>query len=263
LDHHQAVEIPPLPDTTILMVEVGSTAHGTGLPGKEDHDQLAVVVEPPDLVLGLDEGGFGSVMQRTQPEGARSGRGDIDRTLHSLRRFVRLAASGNPSVLMALWAPVEHSTPVGDELRALAGSFVGRHVVPRYRGYMQSQALRLLGLGGGAHGRRGGGGREELIAEHGFDTKYAMHCARLGFQCVELLTTGGLELPIRGEPADWLRAVRHGRVGFDEWWSRSLALDTRLEALGNDESLPPRPQRDRIIAWSVAAHQRVWAAGVA
>ena len=34
--------IPPLPPGTILLVEVGSTAHGTGLPGGEDHDQLGV-----------------------------------------------------------------------------------------------------------------------------------------------------------------------------------------------------------------------------
>lgn len=116
------VEIPPLPDTTILMVEVGSTAHGTGIPGGEDHDQLAVVIED--------------------------------------------------------------------------------------RGYMQSQTQRLLGLRGGGHGKRGGGQREELVAKHGFDTEYAMHCSRLGFQCIELLTTGRLSLPIQGEPADWLRAVR-------------------------------------------------------
>jgi hypothetical protein len=38
-------DIPPLPERTILLVEVGSTAHGTGLPGGEDHDELAVVVE--------------------------------------------------------------------------------------------------------------------------------------------------------------------------------------------------------------------------
>ena len=42
------MEIPALPDTAILMVEVGSTAHGTGIAGGEDHDQLAVVVETPD-----------------------------------------------------------------------------------------------------------------------------------------------------------------------------------------------------------------------
>lgn len=256
--HHAEVEIPPLPETTILMVEVGSTAHGTGLPGGEDHDQLAVVVETPDQVVGLDERGFGTIMQRTQPEGVRSGPGDIDRTLHSLRRFIRLAASGNPSILMTLWAPIEYSTPLGDELQELGEAFVGRHVVPRYRGYMQSQAMRLLGLRGGGHGKRGGGQREELVLAHGFDTKYAMHCSRLGFQCIELLTTGHLDLPIQDEPADWLRAVRRGEVSFDDWWSRSLALDAQLEAMETDDRFRPGPDRPRIDTWSIGAHLRTW-----
>jgi len=252
-------EIPPLPDGTILLVEVGSTAHGTGLPGGEDHDELAVVVESARDVLGLNERGMRSVMQRTQPEGARSGPGDTDRSVHSLRRFLYLAATGNPSILMTMWAPVLHATEDGHALRSLGGAFVGRHVIPRYRGYMEAQALRLLGLRGGGHGRRGGGQREELVAAFGFDTKYAMHCARLGFQGVELLTTGRIALPIEGEPAEWLRAVRRGEVPFDEWWARALALDAQLEAMLDDERLLSGPDRPRIEAFSIHVHQRFWA----
>jgi uncharacterized protein len=252
------LEIPPLPDTTILLVEVGSTAHGTGIPGGEDHDEIGVVVETPDQVLGLNEDGFRTVMQRTQPEGTRSGPGDVDRTLYSLRRFVRLAASGNPSILMSFWSPVEMTTPEGDELRALGDAFIGRHVIPRYRGYMESQASRLLGLRGGGHGSRGGGRREELIEAHGWDSKFGMHCARLGFQGLELLSTGKLNLPIQGEPADWLRAVRRGDVPIEEWWNRSLELDAQLEAMESDESIPPGPDRPRIEAWMTDVHQRVW-----
>jgi hypothetical protein len=252
------LEIPPLPETTILLVEVGSTAHGTGIPGGEDHDELGVVVETPEQVVGLDEHGFRTVMQRTQPEGSRSGPGDVDRTLHSLRRFVRLAASGNPSILMSFWAPVEHITDEGSELRALGEAFIGAHVIPRYRGYMQSQAMRILGTRGGGHGKRGGGGREELIGAHGYDTKYAMHCSRLGFQGLELLETGHLNLPIQGEPADWLRAVRRGDVSFDDWWARSLDLDAGLDAAQHDTRLRPGPDRARITAWLVDVHRRVW-----
>ena len=252
------MEIPPLPDQCILLVEVGSTAHGTGIPGGEDHDELGVVVETAAHVLGLDDRGLRTVMQRTQPEGVRSGPGDIDRTLHSLRRFVRLAASGNPSILMTFWAPVEHITPEGESLVGLADAFVGRHVIPRYRGYMQSQALRLLGLRGGGHGVRGGGGRVELIEAYGYDTKYAMHCARLGFQCIELLTTGQLQLPIQGEPADWLRSVRHGEVPFATWWARSLELDAELARMEADTSLPEEADRARIETWLVDAHRRAW-----
>jgi hypothetical protein len=253
------LEIPPLPATTILLVEVGSTAHGTGIPGGEDHDELGVVVETPLDLFGLDERGFRTVMQRTQPEGERSGPGDTDRTLYSLRKFVRLAASGNPSIMMSMWAPVLETTPFGDELRELGAAFVGRHVIPRYRGYMQSQAMRLLGILGGGHGRRGGGGREELIGAHGYDTKYAMHCSRLGYQCLELLRDHRLALPIQGEPAEWLRAVRRGEVPFDEWWHRTLDLDAQLERAESDGSLPDGPDGARIEAWSIATHQAVWA----
>jgi uncharacterized protein len=252
-------ELPPLPSQTILLVEVGSTAHGTGIPGGEDYDQLGVVVETREQVLGLDPRGFATVMQRTQPEGVRSGPGDVDRTLHALRRFLRLAASGNPSILMALWAPIDLATTVGVSLRGLGDAFVGRHVVPRYRGYMQSQAQRLLGVRGGGHGRRGGGGRQELLTAHGYDTKYAMHCSRLGFQCLELLATGGLELPIQGEPADWLRGVRRGDVPFDVWWDRTLDLDRQLAELEHDERLDDGPDVARIERWSIDAHATVWA----
>ena len=79
--------IPPLPEGTILLVEVGSTAHGTRLAGGEDQDELAAVVEGPADALGLAEPGWRSRMHRTQPEGARSGPGT------PTARFIRCAGS--------------------------------------------------------------------------------------------------------------------------------------------------------------------------
>ena len=156
---------------------------------------------------------------------------------------------------MCLWAPVLFATDSGHQLRDLGSAFVGRHVVPRYRGYMQSQGSRLVGTRGGGHGRRGGGQRDELVAAHGFDTKYPMHCARLGFQGVELLTTGRLRLPIEGEPADWLRAVRRGEVSFAEWWERCIELDAELSH-SKPMTRSPRTEGGRIESWSVAAHRQ-------
>ena len=122
---------------------------------------------------------------------------------------------------------------------------------------MQSQATRLLGVSGAKHGRRGGKRREssDIAAYH---TKYAMHCARQGFQGLELLRTGRLNLPMQAEPAEWLLAVRRGEVPFDEWWSRSLELDSELEAMADDESLPPGPNREAIEAWSVETQLAFW-----
>lgn len=96
------------------------------------------------------------------------------------------------------------------------------------------------------------------MAEFGYDTKFAMHCARLGFQCIELLTTGELRLPIEGEPAEWLRAVRYGNVSFDDWWERTLELDQHLAALADDPLYRAEPDREQIEAWTISAHRRMW-----
>jgi hypothetical protein len=246
-----------LPDSAILVVEVGSTAHGTGLPGGEDHDETVVFVESQEQVFFRPADG---AMQRTQPEGARSGPGDTDRQIYSLRKFVRLALDGNPSILMVFWAPILQITPLGEELRSLGGRFVGRHVLPRYRGYMAQQVARLQGIkGNGGHGRRGGGKREELVEAHGYDTKFAMHAARLGFQGIELVSSWRLRLPIEGEPAEWLRAVRRGSIPYDQWLARVRELDLQLEVLESDESLPAGPDRDWIDQWTISAHMRAWA----
>jgi hypothetical protein len=69
--------------------------------------------------------------------------------------------------------------------------------------------------------------------------KFALHCSRLGFKCVELLTTGGLCLPLEGEPVEWLRAVRRSEAPFDEWWARTFELDADLEGLVTDGRYRP------------------------
>jgi hypothetical protein len=48
------LEIPPLPDGTILLVEVGSTAHGTGIPGGEDHDEIDALAGDESIRGGPD-----------------------------------------------------------------------------------------------------------------------------------------------------------------------------------------------------------------
>lgn len=245
-----------MPADTILVTETGSTAHGTGLDGHEDQDETAVTMETPSEVFFRPRDG---VMQRTQPNGVRSGPGDTDRQIYSLRKFVYLALAGNPSVLVVLWAPILHSTETGLALRDLASCFVGRHVIPKHRGYMRQQVLRLEGgKGTSGHGRRGSGHRDELIEAHGYDTKFAMHAARLGFQGIELVTTGRLELPIPGESGDWLRAVRRGEVPYQQWRERIHDLDASLGRLTDDPQYRAAPDRERVESWVMSAHLIHW-----
>src|SRR5256885_15375222 len=88
----------------ILRTVVGSGVHGIAIAGTDDHDEMGVFIEPPECVIGL-RGPADHYVSRTQPEGARSGPGDTDLVMYSLRRYVRLVTMGNPTVLLPLYAP--------------------------------------------------------------------------------------------------------------------------------------------------------------
>ena len=91
---------------------------------------MAVFVEPPEYLLGLrlarkrgvrNAFRFEHWVERTQPEGARSGPGDLDLVAYSLRKYVRLALKGHPTVLLLLFVPDELTlveTELGRRLRA-------------------------------------------------------------------------------------------------------------------------------------------------
>lgn len=87
-------------------------------------------------------------MQRTQPEGSRSGPGDTDRQLYSLRKFVRLALGGNPSVLMVFWAPIIEADPVGHELRAVADRYPGGPRRDEIEAWTIGTHLKVVGVAG-------------------------------------------------------------------------------------------------------------------
>lgn len=78
----------------MLRTVVGSGVHGIAIEGTDDHDEMGVFVEPADRVLGLGRPA-NHYVYRTQPEGARSGPGDVDLVMYSLRKYLRLATKGN------------------------------------------------------------------------------------------------------------------------------------------------------------------------
>src|SRR3954453_11062871 len=144
---------------TILRATVGSTIHGLHHGGQDDRDEMAVFVEPPEFLLGLRRArgirgglyGFEHYVERTQPEGVRSGPGDLDLVAYSLRKWVRLALKGHPAVLVLLFVPDELvivETELGRELRALRPALLSARVGRGYLGYLRGQRERLLGSRG-------------------------------------------------------------------------------------------------------------------
>ncbi len=172
--------------------------------------------------------------------------------MYSLRKFCRLAAHGNPSILLLLWLP-EHitCTAMGQRLVALRDAFVNRNAGERFLGYLTAQKQKLKGE------RNNTTNRPELVARYGYDTKFAMHSLRLGLQGIEFMTDGHISMPVRAPDLSTLRDVRQGRVDFAQALHLIEEAEVRLRSAVED----CRREVDvsTIDRFLVQAHQEHWA----
>ncbi len=236
-------------DNEILRGVVGSTAHGTAIDGQDDRDEMGIFIEPPENVCGLTS--IDHYIYRDQPDGVRSQPGDLDLAMYSLRKFCRLAAAGNPSILMLLWLP-EYITKkaIGSALIGIRQAFISKTAGKKYLGYLTAQKKSLTGE------RTQKVNRPELISKYGYDTKFAMHALRLGYQGLELLTNRNLSLPVQEPELSELRAVRTGQYSYEK--VLKLIEDTEVELKYQVDDCPYQADFDMINRIMVDAHQLHW-----
>lgn len=247
--------------TTILRVPAGSNLHGLALPDKDDRDEVGICVEDIAAAVGFSE--FEQYIYRTAAEregkhDAPSQHGDLDLTIFSLRKFLRLAMQGNPQILQCLFVPAPlclYRDARGAQLQELAPLIVSRHAGARYLGYLEAQRQRLLGERGQKKTNR-----PELEAKHSFDTKYAMHILRLGFQGVELMSTGKLTLPMPERDRTFVYAVRLGDVPLQDVLTKAGELERQVKDLLNDAPVPAEPAREELERWMLSMYFENWKA---
>lgn len=239
----------------ILRVEVGSTGHGTS-DGADDLDLLSIIVPFKEQALGLtpfDYYIYRTAAVREGKQDARSMPGDVDLTYYSLRKFAGLAKKGNPSILMAFFAPVHWASPLGLELRQASGLFRSKEAGYRFLGYMKAQRERLAG----ARGQKGIN-RPELVEQYGWDTKLGYHIIRLGLQGLEFIDHGKIHMPMLPWVADLLVAVRQGEYEQTRVLQWATELEQELtEALGRSD-LPEKAPQEPIDKLLVDMHMRTW-----
>jgi predicted nucleotidyltransferase len=235
-------------DNQILRGVIGSSAHGIST-DSSDRDEMGVFIETPEQVCGLEP--MDNYTYRDQREGVRSGPSDLDLTLFSLRRFCKLAVSGNPSVTIMLWLP-EYliKTELGEELIGIREAFISTNAGRRYLGYLHSQKLKMLGE------KARTVKRQDLIDTHGYDTKFACHALRIGMEGIDLMTQKKVIMPIQEPNLSILRGIRNGE------WEESDVLEmiTRVERVLQmvTDSFDWKPDTDRINKFLVRAHQLHW-----
>ena len=149
-------------------------------------------------------------------------------------------------------AEVVHRDEAGVELVENAHRLVSQKAADLFLGYLTAQRAAMTGE------TRAHTNRPQLVAVHGYDTKYAMHALRLGLQGVELLTTGRIMLPVPEPDRAYLRAVRRGEVPLDEVVAAVDDAERRLIVLRTSAAIPAEPDRAWVFAWLHRSYQRFW-----
>ncbi len=250
----------------ILEAVVGSTTHGTMVDdGLEDLDLMAVAIEDPTIILAGEWNSELGIfvkketwVERSKPDGVRSEAGDTDRVIYGLMKYVSLALKGNPSVLLPLFVKtgaIKTITDEGRELQGLAPSIVSKRAGSAFLGYMNQQLERMVGTRGQKNVTR-----PELIEKYGFDTKYAGHVIRLGFQGIELMQTGSLSLPMSKQERDMVVDIRTGMYSFDHVVKAAGDLISELRLAREKSQLPEQPDVEFVKSWAVKRYLQAWGA---
>lgn len=236
----------------ILLGEYGSVAQGTAT-ADSDHDYMGIYMESPEEVIGLDE--TDSKRVSDAKDGEKSAPGSSDTTYHTLRKFVKLAAGGNPTIGSILFLPeYKVLTDTGRNLLEIRDAFVSKKAGQAYLGYMDAQIK--------AFAETGRKNRAELVEQYGYDIKFGYHAFRLGVQGSTMMGLGYPTIPLRGHPLDYAKKIRAGEVSKEELMVMLEKVRSGLRESIDNSKLPDYADKQRINQFLVDEYQWYWEHGL-
>ena len=243
---------PPrwLPANVQYETIMGSMAYGVST-DDSDFDVYGWAVPPKDDLFPHLRGeilGFGRQHKQFEQfqehhirdADALSGRGrTYDVTVFGIVKLFSLAMDNNPNVIDSLFTPADcvlHSTRVGTLVRENRRLFLHRGAWPKFKGYAYSQ-LHKIAI------KEPTGKRAELVAQHGYDVKFAYHVVRLLGEVEQILLEGDIDLR---RDAERLKAIRRGEwtEGRLRQWAAEKEAD--LERAYAASALPATPNEPAI-----------------
>jgi predicted nucleotidyltransferase len=173
--------------------------------------------------------------------------------MYGLKKWASLACKGNPSVLHFLFAPPVFNHILWARLAQKSELFLAKSHIGAYLGYAGAQLRRLLNQQGQKNCHR-----HQLEADHGYDTKYAMHITRLLYEAKEFMEHARITLP-RPE-AELLIDIRKGKFKLFELEEMNKQLEAEALAAKEKSSLPDKVDRDVISQLVSQTYLDYWAA---
>jgi predicted nucleotidyltransferase len=229
----------------------GSELHGAKVGATDDLDIYGVYIAAPEDVLGLSP--LKHFVWSTASDDRRNGPDDVDLTLYSLEKWAAMASRGNATALHFLFANATAvSSPTWVLVQREAQHFLSKRSAEQFLGFADNQLRRITcEKGKGAKGTR-----PEYECAFGYDTKAAMHCLRLYFECIELMREGRISLP-RPEKG-LLIEVRSGVWTLERFLREAQALRLEAESAAAYSPLPDEVSREAISAVIAKAHLSFW-----
>lgn len=227
-------EIMPFPKEAIFFIAtVGSTCHGTELPGKnggiDDKDIAGSFLPSLNSLFGLE------TLEHWDPD-----IDELDLTFYEFRKFIRLLVKSNPNVFPILWMREEdfiYQSIYFKILRASRNMFISDHTVRAFSGYARSQIKDM----DREHAYRGymGARRKALVDKIGYDPKYASHAVRLLRMACEFTETYNLE--VYRHDAKELIEIKTGQWSFSQVQEECRDKLAFLDAWAGDTNIPKEP----------------------
>ncbi len=231
-------------------VIMGSVAYGVS----EDHsdtDVYGFAIPPRDDVfphlrgeiIGFDEPipPFQQIQQHHMMDvSARGGKGqEYDLTIYSIVKYFRMLMENNPNIIDSLYVPrrcVLYSTAIGERVREHRQLFLHKGCWPKFKGYAYTQMHKM-------RTKVPEGKRQDIVATHGLDVKFAYHVVRLLNEVEQILMEQDLDLTRHREQ---LKAIRRGEWSMERIEQTFYEKEKQLEEAFHKSELPATPNKAQI-----------------
>jgi predicted nucleotidyltransferase len=226
-----------LEERTILLAPTGSYAYGTNTE-TSDKDYKGVCIPPIEYYLGLDS--FNEY-NNSGGKNFRNTKDDVDVTIIHINKFVKDAMQGVPNNIELLFLRPEDYlkvTPLGQILIDNRHLFLSKHMEKKFSGYAYSQIQKLKNK------KVNHTGRQDLVQQFGYDTKFFMHSIRLLTSAIEILETGDFRTyrPNR----QLLLDCRNNKYTFEEALNMIEMYQNQLQIVLEKSELPKTPDYQKI-----------------
>jgi uncharacterized protein len=235
-----------LEERTVLLAPTGSFAYGTNTENS-DKDFKGVCIPPIDYYLGLES--FNEY-NTSGGKNFKNTKDDVDVNIIHINKFVRDAMQGVPNNIEILFVKQRDFLKVTDLGQILLNNrhlFLSKAIKNKFGGYAFSQIQKLKNK------NSNGTGRQDLIEQFGYDTKFFMHSVRLLTSAIEILNTGDFSTyrTNRQELLD----CRNGKYSFEEALRLVEHYDDLLKTAVEKSPLPKTPDYHKINKLLISINQ--------